>query len=424
VTGWLNDTAFAAIPGAVVGGLIAGSLLPLLGMWVVLQRVVFLGVTLAQVAAAGVALGLVLDLPPLTFGMVVTLGVVTLAGSRKSLTDLGDAALGAGFCVASALSLLFISRSAADLDEVRHVLHGNLIYATPDAVWSVAVTLAGCVTVIGIFFKEVLFTSFDAESAAALGMRARRWQLLLFLMLAVALSVSMRTTGSLLSFAMLVLPPLAALRLHTGLRTTFLLAACLGFVGTLGGLALAVSADLHVESSITVSLFALIPVCAAWRRHPLLGVALAGALVTAAAALPPVEPAIVHPHHHEPTLAPDPQEPFHADVHLSASQPATGGPIRLEWEATVHREEDDASVPAALWLVLSGDGLFDEHVLIPNVRLIPEADSRHSGTYQVAADTLVHRLEGQLWSGPSESMEAEPLDPVHALVEGCDVIRR
>lgn len=422
--GWLEGTPFAAIPGAVLGGLIAGSLLPLLGMWVVLQRVVFLGVTLAQVAAAGVALGLVLDLPTLPFGMAVTLGVVTLAGSRKRLTRLGDAALGAGFCVASALSLLFISRSAADLDEVSHVLHGNLIYASTDAVWTVAITLVSCVALIGVFFKEVLFAAFDAESAAALGMRARGWQLLLFLVLAVALSVSMRTTGSLLSFAMLVLPPLAALRLHAGLRTTFVLAACLGFLGTLGGLALAVSADLHVESSITISLFAMIPVCAAWRRHPALGLALAAVLVAGATTLGPTGPAAPHSHHHESLDAPAAADPFHADVTLSATQPTPGGPIRIEWELTVHREEDDALVPPAIWIILSGEGLFDEHVLIPDLHVIPEADSRHTGTYLVDADSDVHRIEGQLWSGPSVSMDSEPLDPAHVHVQGCDVSRR
>jgi zinc transport system permease protein len=424
MNGWLDGTAFAAIPGAVAGGLVAGTLLPLLGLWVVLQRVVFLGVTLAQVAAAGVALGLVLDLPSLPFGMAMTLGVVTLAGSRRRLTRLGDAALGAGFCVASALSLLFISRSASDLDEVTHVLHGNLIYATPDAVWTVAITLAACVTLIALFFKEMLFAAFDAESAAALGMRARGWQLLLFLVLALALSVSMRTTGSLLSFAMLVLPPLAALRLRIGLRTTFALSAALGFLGTLAGLALAVSADLHVESSITIALFMMIPICAAWRRHPLLGVALAGAIFAAGASLTPADSGDPHRHHHDAAAIAAAGDPFHADVVLAATQSRGGGAVRIEWSIDIHREEDDALVPTAVWLLLSSDGLFDEHLLVPDLHALPAGDSRHTGSYLVDADGPVHHIDGQLWSGPSESMDSEPLDPAHASVEGCDVARR
>ncbi|MDG2150542.1 MAG: iron chelate uptake ABC transporter family permease subunit [Planctomycetota bacterium] len=424
MTGWLDGTAFAAIPGAVAGGLIAGTLLPLLGMWVVLQRVVFLGVTLAQVAAAGVALGLILNLPSLPFGMAVTLGLVTLVGSRQRLTRLGDAALGAGFCVASALSLLFISRSASDLDEVNHVLYGNLIYAAPEAVWTVGITLAACATIIVIFFKELLFTSFDAESAAALGMRARGWQLLLFLVLALALSVSMRTTGSLLSFAMLVLPPLAALRLRVGLRTTFTLSAVLGFLGTLAGLALAVSADLHVESSITIALFMMIPICAAWRRHPAWGLALAGALFAAGASITPTDSGDAHRHHHDAAIVAAAGDPFHADVALLATQPLAGGPLRIEWSIDIHRDPEETQVPPAVWLLLSSEGLFDEHLLVPDLYALPAGDSLHTGTYLVDVDRPIHHIDGQLWSGPSDSMDSEPLDPAHTSVESCDVTRR
>ncbi len=417
MTGWLDGTPFEAIPGAVAGGLVAGTLMPALGLWVVLQRVVFLGVTLAQIAAAGVALGLVLDLPSLPLGLFVTLGIVTIAGSRRRVTRLGDASLGAGFCVASALALLFISRSAADLDEVRHVLHGNLIYATSDAVTVVAVTLSLGVAVVALFYKELLFATFDAETAAALGLRARGWQLLLFLVLAVALTVSARTTGSLLSFGMLVLPPLAALRLHRGMTATLVLSCGLGFIGTLAGLALAVSADLHVESSIVLSLFLLIPVCAGWRRHPALGLAVAALAVAGGAALEPVreDP---HHEHHERATQPD---PFHVDVRLEASQPRVGGAIRVGWTAEVHHEHMHEGEPPAVWLLLTGDGLFDQHVLLPDVSALPEGDSTHSGSYLVETRDRVHRVEGQLWSGPAESLDAEPLDPVHALVQGCDV---
>jgi len=418
VNAWLDGTPFEAIPGAVAGGLVAGTLLPLLGLWVVLQRVVFLGVTLAQIAAAGVALGLVLDLSPVTFGLASTVLVVAIAGSRQQVTRLGDAALGAGFCVASALSLLFISRSAADLDEVQHVLHGNLIYASGDAVLSVGLTLLAGVAVLGLFFKELLFSSFDAVTAAALGLKARGWQLLLFVVLAVALSVSMRTTGSLLSFAMLVLPALAALRLGLGLRSSFVAAPVLGFVGTLAGLSWAVYADLHVESSITVVLFILLPVCAGWRKHPALGLTLAAAAVAGALAVPQTQtPFGDHDHHHDHQIAMD--DPFHVDVTLRALQESDA--IRVEWSLHVHRTEDEETVPPAIWLLLTGDGIFHEHLVMADPGLLPPGDTDHTGVFVLESSSRAHRLDGQLWSGPSDDMDSEPLDPTHAIVEGCDV---
>jgi len=421
MTSWLEGTPFAAIPGALAAGLVAGGLLPLLGMWVVLQRVVFLGITLAQVAAAGVALALVLDLPLLPFAMATTLLVVGVGATRRGrVTTLGDSTLGATFCAASALALLFISRSASDLDEVQHVLHGNLIYALPGDLRLMGFTLAGGVLLLGACFKELLFAAFDTETAAALGLRARLWQLLLFVVLAVSLSVSMRTTGSLLCFSMLVLPPLAALQLGRGITASFLLASALGVLGTLAGLALAVSADLHVESSITLSLFVLVPICAGWRRHAALGLLLAG-LALALGAL--VQPAALPDSHHGHQHAPAPADTFHVDVALTATQ-AGDGALVVQWAATVQRgksAEDHA--PAALWLLLTGDGVFHEHLLLPHPQDLPLGESRHAGSLRLVAPGPVHRLEGQLWSGPSSALDAAPLDPGLAAAQGCDVSR-
>jgi len=286
---WLSGTPLAAIAGATVAALIAGTLLPLLGVWVVYQRIVFLGVTLAQVAAAGVALGLLLDLPPLPMGFLLCAIMVALVvrGFRGGLGSGGDSALGAAFCVASALALLFISRSPAELEEIEHVLHGNLIYALPGDVQRVTLALVAGLVVIGLCFHRILFSAFDGEAAAALGLRPRGWLLLLFLVLAVVLTLSMSTTGSLLTSALLILPPLAALQFRRGLMATFALASLLGFLATLGGLLLAVTADLHLESSIVVTSFLLLPLVACWRLSPLLAIALTAALCFLAPRLAP-----------------------------------------------------------------------------------------------------------------------------------------
>jgi len=280
MTGWWQHSPFVLIPGASAAALLSGALLPPLGLWIVLQRVVFLGVTLAQVAAAGVALGLLLHLPALPLGLLLCAVAVAIftGGFRGGVGTGGDRALGAAFCVASALALLFISRSPADLDQVDHVLHGNLIFATTADVRLMAVALLGGLAVSVVFLQRILFCAFDGETAAALGLRVQRWLMLLFGVLAVVLTLSMRTTGALLTFALLVLPPLAALQFQRGLRATFLLASGLGLAGALAGLIVAVSADLHLESSIVVTCFLLVPLARAWMASPPLALLLAAAL--------------------------------------------------------------------------------------------------------------------------------------------------
>lgn len=421
---WLDGTALESIPGAVHAGLAAGLLLPVLGLWVVLQRVVFLGVTLAQVAAAGVALALVLGLPVLPMGLAACLAVVAVVIRDRprpvaGQALMGDGSLGALFCVASALALLFVSRSPADLDEVQHVLHGNLIYADGDDVLLTAGVLAAGVAVLVLAFRPLLLVGFDRETAAALGLRPGPWLGLLFGVLALSLSVSMRTTGSLLTFALLVLPALASLALGRGLVTSFVLASLLGAGGTLAGLLLAVHADLHVESSITVACAAVLVSCLGWARHPLVGLGLAAAAVTAGLSLAPAAPAELHDdahrhHHEEPGDA-----PWHADLVLSARR---DGSERLEvsWELVLEVREP-GSVPHDLWVLLTGEGVLHEHLVAQHLDELPAGTHRQRGSCSVPAPAGVHRLEGQLWTGSMEQLDALPLTHDQGAVIGTDV---
>lgn len=413
-------TPLEVIPGATAAGLLAGALLPLLGLWVVLQHVVFLGVTLAQVAAAGVALGLFLHLSPLACGFAACLLMVAWLLRRRAggAEGMGDATLGAAFCVASALSLLFVSRSPVELDQVHHVLHGNLIYSDPSDVWLVGATIATGVALTLLFFRRLLLCAFDAETAAALGLRPRGWAFLLFGVLAVVLSVSTRTTGSLLTFALLVLPPLAALQLGRGMLGTFLLSSFLGFAGTLGGLLLAVGADLHLESSVTLGVFATLPVAWGWGRHPLIGLGLAGAVVAALVAVtatPPGhqhEPAVVRDEHAETSL------PWELSVHLENAH-VTDGVLSLDWSFDLHPGAHAKELPPALWLVLSVGGTTHEVPLMEDTAALPSRPLQGSGSVSFVVDGEVRRVTGQVWTARTSDIAALPVS--HAHVVECAV---
>jgi zinc transport system permease protein len=423
VSGWWAGSPFAVIPGAAQAALLAGALLPLLGLWIVMQRVVFLGVTLSQVAAAGVALGLLLHLPALPLGLALCgLMVAGLAHRLQGgVGSGGDSALGAAFCLASALALLFISRSPADLDQVSHILHGNLIFATDRDVRLMGAALLGGTALIGLCFGRILFCAFDGETAAALGLPVRRWLLLLFAVLAIALTFSMQTTGALLTFALLILPPLAALQLQVGLRATFALSALLGVVGAVAGLLVAVYADLHVESSIVVASFLLLPLARLLRasRRLALTALLAGAALVATV----------------PLLAPAPDDPpgarhvesdgdgahpaFRVDVHLSATRAAAApGRVTVRWSLGA-RSTDDEHLPAALWLIVTGDGVLSEQPLVPDTQALARGTAGASGAFVLEGAERARRLAGQLWSGPSGALDALPVDG--GVVLGCEV---
>ncbi len=409
---WLDGTALAAIPNAAASALLAGALLPPLGAWVVFSRVVFLGITLAQVAAAGVALGLFLGGPALPLGLAgCALLLVPLVRRLAQGGSSGDSSLGAAFCAASALALLFISRSPADLDRVEHILHGNLIFATRAQVLTTGAVLLSGLALVALFFRRILFCAFDPETAQALGLSPRGWLALLYGVLALALTVSMRTTGALLTFALLVLPPLAALGFGRGLRATLWLASAFGLLGAAAGLALAVVADLHVESSIVTCSFLLLPLCRLWRRAPplaLLGAGLLGALAPQLAP-DPAAPFDLHDAADPPAHA----DPWHADVHLDPRRSADGRDLLVSWSLEMHKDAPDARIPSRLWLVLTGDGVAADAALLTDTAHLPLGVSHHEGRLVIAGAGRLARLSGQVWSGPPTALDALPVDEAH-----------
>jgi hypothetical protein len=273
------------------------------------------------------------------------------------------------------------------------------------------IALLGGLAVISLFKKELLFCAFDGETATALGLNTRGWTLLLFGVLAVVLSLCMRTTGSLLTFALLVLPPLAALQFRRGLAATFALAAALGFLATLGGLLVSVTADLHLESSIVVTAFLLLPLASAWRISPMLALAAVAALAWAAPQLAPRQPAltIAGDSARAPAIT-EPATPLSIDVHLYPRAGVQPGTIEIPWTLDLHRAHPPEALPAALWLVLSGPGLANEQPLVSDTSGLPAGDQQLSGTLTLTGDVAEAALSGQIWSGPTTSLKAEPLN--------------
>ena len=91
------------------------------------------------------------------------------------------------------------------------MVFGNAVAVPASDLAVIAVVAALCLAVHGLFAKELAFTSFDAETAQAVGMRVRLWDALLFLTIGLAIPPTARASGALPVFAFLTLPAAGAL---------------------------------------------------------------------------------------------------------------------------------------------------------------------------------------------------------------------
>lgn len=239
-----------------------------LGLFTVLRRIVFTGVALAQVAAAGVggAFFLADHLPASAarwvsgFGATVASFLLTLLaalGIRVSPSRGrigGDALVGFIYIVSAALAVLFVWRSSQGLAELREILAGDVLLTRPDELVFLCVALVGVAAVHWKYRKRFLVVSYDPEFARTLGLDVNRIDLLFLATFATAVAFSLRTGGLLLVFAYLVLPGVIGLTLGRRLGEAKILGVSAALAATVGGYLFAIVENLPVAHSISALL--------------------------------------------------------------------------------------------------------------------------------------------------------------------------
>jgi ABC-type Mn2+/Zn2+ transport system permease subunit len=280
---------------ALLGTAIMGLVCPLIGAYLVLRRTVFLGLTLPQIAAAGVSFTFWLQqaefLPQWGQGergvgmigsLVFTfLGMGLLGYLEQRGKGLAEGRLAAAYALAGALTILFIVFNPAGQIEVLNLLKGEVIALSRDELRLLAVVFGMVLLAIVLFRREFLLTSFDRDLAFLLKGRQIIWDVLLYLLAGVSIAFGVIMAGPLLLFGFLVLPALAARPLVNRMSTFLMLSAALGLVMALLGFYSSVRLDLPLGPTDVALGCAL--VFLAYGLRPI--VAKAGAIATLFAAV-------------------------------------------------------------------------------------------------------------------------------------------
>jgi ABC-type Mn2+/Zn2+ transport system permease subunit len=237
---------------ALWGSIAVGLFCPLIGVYFMLRRMVLLGVALPQISAAGIALAFYLQGMGLTWSphpgeandkilalvgsVVLTLvAIAALAALERRREGTSESRIGATFAMAYAASILLVSANPFGKIELLQMLHGEIVVVTPRDLH----ILLGVFGVLGasllLFNRQFLLVSFDRDSAQVMGKNVLAWDALLFGMIGVALSISVLIVGPMLTFAYLIIPPLAARRFCSKIHTFFILSALLGGLSAVGG---------------------------------------------------------------------------------------------------------------------------------------------------------------------------------------------
>ena len=246
--------AWTLFPNALAAALLIAVVCSALGVFVLLKRVVFIGITLSEIAALGIALSMAWELPPILGAGILTLASVTLlAIPLESVRLPKDAVMGMVFVLASGLAVLVVAQSGFGLHEVKTLLYGDIILTSPSDLAVMAAVFLPVLAVFLLFLRPILYCSLDRDAARVMGMRVMFWELAYFYCLGLAVSSASKTAGALLVFCYLVVPPAAGFLLMKRLIPLMLVSAGFAVVATLFGITWSLNHDLPANQTIAVA---------------------------------------------------------------------------------------------------------------------------------------------------------------------------
>lgn len=243
---------------ALYASVIIGFVCPLVGVYLVLRRLVFLGVALPQISAAGIAfaylmhtLGIHLyphqeeeQLMALTGSVLFVVIALVILASLGQGRGLVEGRVGVAYAAAAAGSILFVAANPYGESTLLALLRGEVLGMSLSQFWATVCVYSGIALGTLLFQKEFTFVSFDREMAITLGKNVMAWDFCLYVIIGLAIAFGVMTVGPLLIFGFLVVPPLAARQITKGMWPFLLISSLIGGLTALVGFYLSLRWDL------------------------------------------------------------------------------------------------------------------------------------------------------------------------------------
>jgi len=229
--------AYGFIQRGLVAALLVGVVCAVVGTFVVLKGLAFIGDAVSHAAFPGVVVAILVGWPIYLGGAIAAVGTALAIGfvSRRSRLRL-DTAIGVLFAGAFALGVLLFSQIKSYLGDPLGFLLGNVLAITQEDLLQIAILGIVVLTVVVLLRNELLYATFDPLGAAASGLPVAFLDYLLLGLIGVTIVVSIQAVGIILVVAMLVTPAATAQLLVVRFEQLLLVAVGIAAIAGLAGL--------------------------------------------------------------------------------------------------------------------------------------------------------------------------------------------
>lgn len=241
--------------------LLIGLVCPLVGVYVLLRRLIFMGVALPQVSSCGIAFAFALH----SWGLIPHLegssesGLALAGASVFALATIillsvfeqrrrgnVEGRIGTAYVVSGACSILLLLKNPYGEHGLLERMRGEIIAVPTSDLIVTGVLFAMITGVLIVFQKELVLISYDREMAITLGKKALVWDGTLFIVIGLTISLAVLSVGPLVTFGFLILPPLIARAFARTMKQFMVSASLIGGLSAVIGFWMAYRWDLPV----------------------------------------------------------------------------------------------------------------------------------------------------------------------------------
>lgn len=234
---------------AIVIGIVAGAV----GCFIILRSMSLMGDAISHAVLPGVAISFILGINffigAIVFGLLSSIIITYI---KENTVIKGDTAIGITFSSFLALGIILIGL-ANSTTNLFQILFGNILAVQDSDKYMTIIVGLIVLTLITIFFKELLLTSFDPVLAKSMGMRVSFYHYLLMILLTLVAVTAMQSVGTILIVALLITPAATAYLYVKSLRTMLFLSSALGAVASVLGLYIGYTFNIAAGSSIVLT---------------------------------------------------------------------------------------------------------------------------------------------------------------------------
>jgi manganese/iron transport system permease protein len=251
---YLEPLGLQLVQRGLAASIIVAIVCAVIGTFVVLRGLAFLGDALGHAVFTGVVIAYLLQanliVGGLIAGVLTTIGISVVAQHRQVRES---TAIGIFYTVAFALGALLLSRSGSSNRALSELLIGNVLAVRTQDLLLIVLIGSGVLLTVAILYKELVLASFDPALAAALGRNVPLINAVFFALLALAIVVSLQAVGNIMVVALLVVPAATARLIVRPVPAIMSVAALVGSLSAILGVYISYYANIASGGAIVLT---------------------------------------------------------------------------------------------------------------------------------------------------------------------------